>query len=928
MIKNTSVLFLLLFASIHYGTTFSGENSVTITLKNKTILLKSLQSWKFPDVESFFGVKGKNVIKLEIRNSKLAEFTKKELKKLPNLESLVVTFNKHLKKVNSRVFQWNPRLIYLNFERNNLDYIAPDAFHGLFQQRGFNGDLLLMHNNLRHLPLFQDDVPDLKILSISDNPIESIREDAFRNMTNLQTLHMKNTKLKSLPGHLFQTLPYLHELRLSGNKDLHWLDPNVFVGASGMKKLYLDGTAIDFLPSDGLSALTTLELKDTKNLWAIPNGILAIATLKTVHVSANQRFLCCAFEMKRALVGTFVNHGGSTTQPSKNLCPQVTPTTSIFTTTATSKRSVTTKKTSTGITQKVSTTEDPINGFGKKRKRRFVFGGFISGTKTPSNLTTIKRIKETDDFFGGDGFITKIVTYSEGSIICNPNNTGRIHYNKLSPVKCTPEPDALRPCDDIMGNVFLTAISWLVSVVALLGNSMVFSVLILSRRTLTVTKFLLINLSFADLCLALYLFILVSASGHTHGDYYNYVKRWQYGGGCGVSGFLAIFSSQLSMLVLVVTTIERYFAIVYAMHFHRRLSMKHAKICMLVCWSLAMLMATLPLVGVNSYDEVAICLPFKTSGNGDLAYIGILLLMNVIFFIFVLAAYIRMYCVVRSPHLEGGPQRNDSEVAKRMALLVFTDFFCWGPIAFVGLMSVFGSHDLLNMDVKKSKYLLVIFFPINALCNPFLYAVSTNSFKRDFFDLLIRCGLCQDSISKVNEGVYTNSVSQKNSRHVSESMSLTYNSQVSRGSVGKKNQSLLPNLLISRHNRSSNSPLVSASATPNDEFRSMLDQDDVFYSQNLKQEPSAQNDDVPVMETNFSNNVINDDVSSSNRSRPLTAYDTVDEKRPTTLKDRSVSADSDTRENQALLDNHTPGFSQYDLSEEAFTRAKETNVLL
>ena len=95
----------------------------------------------------------------------------------------------------------------------------------------------------------------------------------------------------------------------------------------------------------------------------------------------------------------------------------------------------------------------------------------------------------------------------------------------------------------------------MVAIVALVGNVIVFSVLILSRRALTVTKFLLINLSFADLCLALYLLILVSASTHTQGSYYNFVKEWQYGGGCDLSGFIAIFSSQFSVLVLVVITV-------------------------------------------------------------------------------------------------------------------------------------------------------------------------------------------------------------------------------------------------------------------------------------------------------------------------------------------------------------------------------------
>ncbi len=43
---------------------------------------------------------------------------------------------------------------------------------------------------------------------------------------------------------------------------------------------------------------------------------------------------------------------------------------------------------------------------------------------------------------------------------------------------------------------------------------------------------------------------------------------------------------------------------------------------------------------------------------------------------------------------------NDSRVAKRMALLVFTDFACWAPIAFFSLTAAFG-YDLISLNDAK-----------------------------------------------------------------------------------------------------------------------------------------------------------------------------------------------------------------------------------
>ena len=81
---------------------------------------------------------------------------------------------------------------------------------------------------------------------------------------------------------------------------------------------------------------------------------------------------------------------------------------------------------------------------------------------------------------------------------------------------------------------------------------------------------------------------------------------------------------------------------------------------------------------------------------------------------------------------------NDMTIAKRMALLVFTDFACWAPIAFFGLTAIAG-YPLI--DMTKSKILLVTIYPLNSCANPFLYVIFTKQYRRDFFILVSRYGL-------------------------------------------------------------------------------------------------------------------------------------------------------------------------------------------
>jgi hypothetical protein len=288
----------------------------------------------------------------------------------------------------------------------------------------------------------------------------------------------------------------------------------------------------------------------------------------------------------------------------------------------------------------------------------------------------------------------------------------------------------------------------MVGAVALVANLVVAIVLLTSKRRLNVTRFLMCNLAFADFCLGLYIFALTSASIATHGQYHNYVRRWQNGAGCKILGFFAVFSSELSLYTLVMMTIERFYAIVYAMHMNARLSFRKTVRAMIGGWVFALVMAAIPLTGVSSFTKVAICLPFDASDEGSTAYVGVLLLINGTSFMCVVYFYSRMlFVVVSGGGMEGAPRRDDSKVAKRMAILVFTDMVCWLPIAFFGLLAAFGQSLL---GVTHSKILLVFFFPINSICNPFLYAFFTKAFKREFFATLSRIGFCKFRALKYN----------------------------------------------------------------------------------------------------------------------------------------------------------------------------------
>lgn len=189
---------------------------------------------------------------------------------------------------------------------------------------------------------------------------------------------------------------------------------------------------------------------------------------------------------------------------------------------------------------------------------------------------------------------------------------------------------------------------------------------------------------------------------------------------------LAVLSSELSVYTLAVITLERNYAITHAMHLNKRLSLKHASYIMLCGWIFAGVMASLPLFGVSDYRKFATCLPFETTtSTWSLVYVVFLMFINGVAFFILMGCYLKMYCAIRGSQAWNS---NDSRIAKRMALLVFTDLLCWAPIAFVSLTAICGFH---LVSLEQAKVFTVFVLPLNSCCNPFLYAILTKQFKKD-----------------------------------------------------------------------------------------------------------------------------------------------------------------------------------------------------
>jgi hypothetical protein len=90
------------------------------------------------------------------------------------------------------------------------------------------------------------------------------------------------------------------------------------------------------------------------------------------------------------------------------------------------------------------------------------------------------------------------------------------------------------------------------------------------------------------------------------------------------------------------------------------------------------------------------------------------MLFNAMSFVIIGGCYIRMYIYIRGSHAWNS---KDFRIAKRMAILVVTDFLCWAPIIFFSVSAAVGSP---LVGLNEAKVLTIIKYKLRKLTERYL----------------------------------------------------------------------------------------------------------------------------------------------------------------------------------------------------------------
>lgn len=625
--------------------------------------------------------------------------------KTEKVTKLVLTNNK-IKSITSSMFTCLRNLKKLHLEHNSVTKIQSDSFSGLSQlsqlyldnnsvteiaEKAFDNcsltTLHLANNKLTELPVFGPDA-ELTTLDIAYNPITRLDAATLEMYKSIESLYLGGTKITELHDSIFSKNKELRTLSLK-ESNLRIIHERALEGTQ-LVTLDLQSTKISHLPGNNLEKLESLYIKGATKLYEIP--VVSFKRLKNARVE--YPFHCC-------LIKTKPHHSAEVaTQPPPPVGATV--------------QTISCPNTSTPLT-----------------------------TSNTSSVTTKSRTSSSPP---NQAVIGLPFDYC--------NNLSSLEFVTLPPpiqdVDCLPREDAFNPCGDLLDSNELRVCSWIVMVFAVLGNSIKFFVLLMSKRKISITRVLMCNLAFANLSMGVFLCMLVSADLYSLGEYQNFAYQWQYRAGCQVAGFLSIFSTELTVFVLTVITVERYFTIVHPLQVQKHLSIKQIVVLVVIGWGFSLTIAALPVlqIGVSSYEKVAICLPFEVESTLSKVYVTFILATNGLAFFFVLFCYSRMYCSLGHSGTGDSSHRVETRVAKRMAMLVITNFACWFPIALVGLIAI---YDTTLIGVPAAQFFLVFVYPINSFTNPYFYAMGTKHFQLDALEIIGRLGMCDCAIKNLRD---------------------------------------------------------------------------------------------------------------------------------------------------------------------------------
>jgi len=532
--------------------------------------------------------------------------------------------------------------------------------------------LVLVNNQITHLRrgAFRT-APSLAKLYLSHNNITYIDEEAFMNLSNLNTLLMESNLLTTFDTRILVHTPKIFKIHLSDNL-IELPEETNFSQGKDIKELLLDHNRISIIRAHYFSNMTRL-------IW------LSLTHNQISHIEDS------SFDWNYDL------------QELNLSCNKIKSINRLLF----SRR--------LNIQRLYLSGNDletlPVDAFDEITELKSLDLSMIEFDNL--NRRTFSKLKQLE-------FI-----YFAKFRYCHYANHVRV---------CRPGSDGLSSVEELLIFPVLKYAVWIVALFCGLGNVFVFVWRSISPYEDKALSFYVKNLSIADLLMGVYLSIIGYYDWKFQHHFGSYAVEWMSSWGCAAIGFLAILSSELSVFILTIITVERYRSIISIRGFADETQRRRARLSVSLAWIISILIASyLPIQWLirqpDYYATNGLCLPLNINQPNTrgweysaFIYLGI----NLSAVIIMMALYAHMYTMIMNSHKKAKPflfkteKREDAILAIRFFFIVVTNCICWIPIVVIKVLAWFD----VNISATITGWLVVFIIPVNSALNPLVYTLA------------------------------------------------------------------------------------------------------------------------------------------------------------------------------------------------------------
>ncbi|KAL4608547.1 relaxin receptor 2 isoform X1 [Arapaima gigas] len=589
-------------------------------------------------------------------------------------------------------------------------------------------ELHCVHMNLEEVPLISTNVT---LLSLKSNEIRNLPEYAFSRYSDLQRLFLQNNGMQIVSKQAFSGLFQLRKLSLSQNS-ITSLKPGVFSDLHKLHWLILDDNPLKRISQDtftGLKSLFFLSMVNT-SLEQLPQKTICyhMPTLSWLDFEGNHietlnfsMLLSCTeltvLSLRDNRISLLLENTFQSLQKlgdldlSSNQITALPP--GIF-----------------GDLKSLQTLNVSHNPLLQIHPGQFDY------------LTQLRSLS----LEGVDIPDIEMKTFQ------SMENLSYIYFKKFQYCsyvphvrRCKPNSDGISSFEDLLANVILRVSVWVMAFITCFGNLFVIGMRSVIRAENNLHAMCIKVLCCADCLMGIYLFFVGVFDVKFRGVYNRHAHVWMESSTCHIMGFLAMLSSEVSVLLLTYLTLEKFLAIVFPFSPLRPGRWLTAGVLASI-WVVGAAIAIVPLLNEglfgNYYGRNGVCFPLHSdqlewpAARGYST--GIFLGLNLVAFLVIAVSYSSMFYSIYNTGINATDLRSrlhcDVAVANRFFFIVFSDALCWIPIFLVKILSLLG----VEIPGTITSWVVIFVLPINSALNPILYTLTTSFFREQVEMLLCR----------------------------------------------------------------------------------------------------------------------------------------------------------------------------------------------